>query len=57
MTLRIYIDTNIYLNSILNRDKGISKEIFSFLAGVDVELYLNDISIINIHYIESREEN
>jgi predicted nucleic acid-binding protein len=41
MSVRIYIDTNIYLNSILNRDKGISKEIFSFLAGVDVELYLN----------------
>ena len=40
MSIRIYIDTNIYLNSILNRDKGISKEILSFLAGVDVELYL-----------------
>ncbi len=51
MSLRIYIDTNIYLNAILNRDEGVSKEIFSFLAGVDVELYLNDISIINIHYI------
>ncbi len=51
MSLRIYIDTNIYLNAILNRDEGVSKEIFSFLAGVDVELFLNDISIINIHYI------
>jgi predicted nucleic acid-binding protein len=51
MSIRIYIDTNIYLNSILNRDKGISKEVLSFLAGVDVELYLNDISIVNIHYI------
>ena len=51
MSLRIYIDTNIYLNAILNRDQGISKEIFSFLAGADVALYLNDISIVNIHYI------
>jgi len=51
MSIRIYLDTNIYLNSILNRDKEISKKILSFLAGVDVELYLNDISIINIHYI------
>lgn len=50
MSLRVYIDTNIYLNSILNRDKNISKTILSFLAEVDVELYLNDISIINIHY-------
>ena len=51
MSLRIYIDTNIYLNAILNRDEGISKEILSFLAGTDVGLYLNDISSINIHYI------
>jgi predicted nucleic acid-binding protein len=51
MSIRIYIDTNIYLNSILNRDKEISKNVLSFLAGVDVELYLNDISVINIHYI------
>jgi len=51
MSLRVYIDTNIYLNSILNRDKEISKKVFNFLAGVDVEVYLNDISIINIHYI------
>ncbi len=51
MSLRIYIDTNIYLSAILNRDQGISKEIFSFLAGADVALYLNDISIVNIHYI------
>ena len=51
MSLRIYIDTNIYLNSILNRDNEISKKVLSFLAGVDVEIYMNDISIVNIHYI------
>ena len=51
MSIIIYIDTNIYLNSILNRDKGISKDVLVFLSAVDVELYLNDISIINIHYI------
>lgn len=51
MSVKIYIDTNIYLNSILNRDENISKELFTFLSEVDVELYLNDISIINIHYI------
>ena len=54
MSLKIYIDTNIYLNSILNRDREISKEVLSFLAGANVELYLNDISIINIHYIIRR---
>lgn len=51
MSVKIFIDTNIYLNSILNRDEGISKELLSFLSEVDVEIYLNDISIINIHYI------
>ena len=51
MSIKIYIDTNIYLNSILDRDKKISKEILSFLSEVDVELFLNDLSIINIHYI------
>jgi predicted nucleic acid-binding protein len=51
VSLRIYIDTNIYLNSILNRDEEISKEILIFLAGTDAQTYLNDISIINIHYI------
>jgi len=51
MSTKIYIDTNIYLNSILNRDDNISKEVLSFLSEVEVELYLNDLSIMNIHYI------
>lgn len=51
MNLKIYIDTNIYINSILNRDNGISQDVLVFLDNADVNLYLNDISIINIHYI------
>ena len=51
MSVKIYIDTNIYLNSILNRDKNISRDMFIFLSEMDVELYLNDLSIMNIHYI------
>ena len=35
MSLRIYIDTNVFLNSILNRDNGISNEILSFLESKD----------------------
>ncbi len=50
MSLKIYIDTNIYINSIENRDNGISKEVLIFLKKTDAELYLNDLSIINIHY-------
>lgn len=51
MSIKIYIDTNIYLNSILDRDEKISKKVLSFLSEVDVELYLNDLFIINIYYI------
>ena len=30
MSIKIYIDTNIYLNSILNRDEKISQKVLSF---------------------------
>ncbi len=51
MSLNVYIDTNIFLNSILDRDNRISKSLLSFLAGTDAEVYLNDISFLNIHYV------
>jgi len=54
MSLKIYIDTNIYINSILNRDNGISQDVLVFLDRAGVKLYLNDISVINIHYIIKR---
>ena len=54
MSLKVYIDTNIYLNSIENRDNGISKSLLAFLAEKDVELYLNDLTIINVHYIAKK---
>jgi predicted nucleic acid-binding protein len=40
-----------YINSIENRDNGISKSVLLFLKKTDVELYLNDLSIINTHYL------
>lgn len=51
MNLKVYIDTNIYINSILNRDNGISQDILIFLKNAGVDICVNDISIINIHYI------
>jgi len=54
MSLKVYIDTNVYLNSIENRDEEISKNVLAFLAQKDVQLYLNDLSIINIHYIAKK---
>jgi len=55
MTPKVYIDTNIYINSIENRDEGISKNLLAFLAQKNVQLYLNDLSIINIHYIAKKK--
>ncbi|MCX6074257.1 MAG: PIN domain-containing protein [Campylobacterales bacterium] len=51
MSIKIFIDTNIYMNSIENRDNGISKSVLLFLKKTDVELYLNDLTIINTHYL------
>lgn len=50
MSLKIYIDTNIFLNAVLNRDNNISKKVLSFLEDRGFDIILNDISIINIHY-------
>lgn len=54
MNLKIYIDTNIFLDSVLNRDNGVSKEILYFLNDKGFELTLNDVSIINIHYFAKK---
>jgi len=55
MSLKVYIDTNIFLNSILNRDNEISKKVLYFLKEKDFEIILNDISIINIHYYVEKD--
>ncbi|SFV49879.1 PIN domain protein [hydrothermal vent metagenome] len=52
MNLKIYIDTNIFINSILNRDESISQDILIFLNNNDrVNTFFNDVTIINIDYI------
>ncbi len=50
MNAKIYIDTNIFLDSILDRDNGIAKSVLLFLSEKNCEIVLNDISIVNIHY-------
>jgi len=57
MSLKVYIDTNIFLDAILNRDKDISKEVLFFLEEKNFEIILNNISIINIHYFASKDKN
>ncbi len=49
-----YIDTNILLNMFLDRDNGISKQLFNKLVENKSNIYINDISIINTHYIISK---
>jgi len=55
MNIKVYIDTNIFLDSILNRDKGIADQLFIFLEANDATIILNDISIIDIHYFAKKE--
>ncbi|MCX6077234.1 MAG: PIN domain-containing protein [Campylobacterales bacterium] len=54
MSLKIYIDTNIFLDSILDRDSGIARKVLLFLGEKNFEIILNDISIINIHYFSRK---
>ncbi|KIM13205.1 MAG: hypothetical protein KU38_00640 [Sulfurovum sp. FS08-3] len=51
MNLKFYIDTNIFLNSYLNRDNSISTKVLLFLEQRGVEIAINDISVVNIAYI------
>jgi len=51
MSYKVYIDTNVFLDSYLKRDNGFANRVFMFLEDRDIEIYLNDISIINIAYI------
>lgn len=57
MSLKVYVDTNIFLDAILNRDNNISKEVLFFLEEKNFEIILNNISIINIHYFASKDKN
>lgn len=54
MSLKIYVDTNIFLDSILNRDNGIARHVLFFLEDRNFEIILNDVSIINIHYFSKK---
>jgi len=51
VNLKFYIDTNIFLNSYLNRDNSISTKVLLFLEQRGVEIAINDISVVNIAYI------
>ncbi len=52
--MNIYLDTNVLLDMFLDRDNGTSKKLFKELIENKENIYINDISIINTHYIISK---
>jgi predicted nucleic acid-binding protein len=57
MSIKVYVDTNVYLNSLQERDNQISKKVLTFLEERDIKIFVNDLSIINIHYITRKSIN
>jgi len=53
--MNIFLDTNVFADAFLNRDDGSAKRALKFLEEQNIELFLNDISIINITYILRKE--
>ncbi len=53
--MKIFLDTNIMLNSFLNRDDTVSSQVIAFLLAKEYELYINAISIIHIDYHLKKE--
>jgi predicted nucleic acid-binding protein len=53
--MRIFLDTNIILNAFLNRDDDISSQVIAYLLAREYEVYINNISIINIDYHLKKE--
>ena len=49
--MKIFIDTNVFLDALLNRDNGLSKKLIQHLEKQNIEIFLSDISVINIAYI------
>lgn len=43
MSFKVYIDTNVFLDSYLKRDNGFADKVFSFLEDKEIEIYLKII--------------
>jgi predicted nucleic acid-binding protein len=52
--VKLFLDTNILLDMFLERDNGESKNIFTISS---INLYINDITILNVYYILSKYSN
>jgi len=49
--MKVFIDTNVFLDAFLNRDDGSAKKILKFLIQQEMNLFCNDITVINIAYL------
>ena len=53
--MNLYLDTNVLLDMFLDRDDGSSCILFKkAISGNDCTLFVNDITVINMHYIISK---
>ena len=52
--MNIFLDTNVFADAFLNRDDGSAKRALKFLEEQSIELFLNDISIINSTHLQKR---
>jgi predicted nucleic-acid-binding protein len=53
--MNLYLDTNVLLDMFLDRDDGSSCILFKkAISGNDFTLFINDITVINMHYIISK---
>lgn len=56
MKLNIFLDTNVFLDSLLKRDNGEARELLKFIVNTpNVNGFLSDLSIANIHYISKKK--
>jgi len=49
--MKVFIDTNVFLDAFLNRDDGSAKKVLKFVVQQEMTPFCNDISIINIVYL------
>lgn len=54
--LKLFLDTNVFLDSFLNRDSGEAKELLKLIVNnSNIDGFLSDLSIANIYYIAQKE--
>ena len=55
--MKVFIDTNVFLDYILSRQVGFvdANEIFMLSANYEIELILSDLTLANVRYVTRRD--